>query len=83
MTDSVPGFALPTLTNLAEARDEGWVTERVLPILPPAHPLEKSATSFKDTSIHRLSYWQVNLRAFGASSSENEAPNVVVTGLYV
>ena len=61
----------------------GWVAEMDGCIAERAHHLEKSAASFIDTSIHRLSYWQVNLRAFGASSSENEAPNVVVSGLYV
>jgi hypothetical protein len=33
-----------------------------------AHPAEKSAAGFASTSIHRLSYWQVNLRKVGASS---------------
>jgi len=33
-----------------------------------AHRLEKSDASFMNTSIHRLPYWQANLRAFGASS---------------
>ena len=33
-----------------------------------AHHLEKSAPNFRNTSIHRLFYWQVNLREVGASS---------------
>jgi len=45
----------------------GWVAISKWPVLLHAHPLEKSAPNFKDTSIHRLPYWQVNLRGVGAS----------------
>jgi hypothetical protein len=33
-----------------------------------AHPAEKSDANFMNTSIHRLSYSQVNIRKVGASS---------------
>jgi hypothetical protein len=46
----------------------GWVGKSKGSILQPAHPLEKSDASFMNTSIHRLSYWQVNIRKVGASS---------------
>jgi hypothetical protein len=46
----------------------GWVAEIGGRIAGSAHPLEKTATSFMNASIHRLFYWQVNLREFGASS---------------
>jgi hypothetical protein len=31
-------------------------------------PLRKIRAGFMEASIHRLPYWQVNIRAFGASS---------------
>ena len=46
----------------------GWVAGMRGCIPRCAHSLEKSDASFMNTSIHRLPYWQVNLRAFGASS---------------
>jgi hypothetical protein len=45
----------------------GWVSRNAVLIAENAHPAEKSTPSFRDASIHRLPYWQVNLRAFGAS----------------
>jgi hypothetical protein len=47
---------------------QGWVVGMGDCIAGCAHSLEKSATSFMNASIHRLFYWQVNLREFGASS---------------
>jgi len=38
------------------ANRRGWVLRIEWPVLPSAHHLEKSATSFKDASIHRLPY---------------------------
>jgi hypothetical protein len=46
----------------------GWVAENGGRTAGCAHPLEKSALGFKNTSIHRLSYSQVNRREFGVSS---------------
>jgi hypothetical protein len=64
--------------NLVSVQSEGrwWVARNNWPILYPAHPLEKSAHDFEITSIHSLSYWQVNLRGVGAYSLEKEARNV-------
>jgi hypothetical protein len=36
----------------------GWVAKNRWPILSPAHSREKSAVNFRDTSIHRLLYWE-------------------------
>ena len=61
---------------VGESIGGGWVAEISGCLGGCAHPIEKSAADFKDASIHCLSYWQVKLREFGASSSENEARNV-------
>jgi hypothetical protein len=45
----------------------GWVAEISGRVAGCADPLEKSAASSMNTNIHRLPYWQVNIRAFGAS----------------
>jgi hypothetical protein len=46
----------------------GWVVELGGRTAGCTHRLEKSDASFMNTSIHRLSYWQVNIRKVGASS---------------
>jgi hypothetical protein len=46
----------------------GWVSRNAGLITESAHSLEKTAANFRSTSIHRLFYWQVNLREVGASS---------------
>jgi hypothetical protein len=47
----------------------GWVAKSKLRILPHAHPLEKSAPGFEDTSIYRLSRQQIEKSRFIADSS--------------
>jgi len=54
----------------------GKVSRNAGPVTESAYPTEKSAANFMDTSIHRLPYWQVNLREFGASLLTNEARNI-------
>jgi hypothetical protein len=44
----------------------GWVAEMSGRAVGLAHPLEKSATIFRNASIHRLAPWQVRLRGFGS-----------------
>jgi hypothetical protein len=48
-----------------------------------AHPSEKSAPSFMNTSIHRLPIGRLIFVSSALPRSENEARNVVVTGLYL
>jgi hypothetical protein len=43
---------------------------------PPAHPLEKSALGFEDTSIYRLSRQQIEKSRFIADSSPSAVMEV-------
>jgi hypothetical protein len=49
---SIPGGAT-SMVGFANGR-VGWVAKTRWPILPSAHPLEKSAPDFMDISIYRL-----------------------------
>ena len=51
-----------------KVRSGGWVAEIGGRVAGRAHPAEKSDANFMNTSIHRLSYSQVNIRKVGASS---------------
>jgi hypothetical protein len=53
----------------------GWVAETGGCVAGWAHPLEKSATGFEDTSIHRIGSRDVNLRGKDASRSDYEPRN--------
>ena len=46
----------------------GWVRRNAGLIIESAHPLEKSATSFAATCIHRLSSAKVGVRWWGSGS---------------
>jgi hypothetical protein len=52
----------------------GWVSRNAGQITECAHPLEKSASSFTDTSIHRLFY--LNFSSSALLGSENNPRNV-------
>jgi hypothetical protein len=54
--------------NSRIVRRWGRIIRNVWTIMRSAHLREKSAADFMNTSIHRLSYRQVNLRKLGASS---------------
>ena len=60
----------PPLAGLRFSRVAGWgwVVEHCGRVAGWTHPTEKSAASLMNTSIHRLSYWQVNIRKVGAPS---------------